>query len=271
MRTPELTSDTIFKYFMKSNNTRHYKAKMISLITNIPEEYLLDAKYRTEEELKVSNPLEKGKVTDIIVDINKHIINIEMNKEYYDGLLEKNAKYSSKLMSEQLQKGEKHLDTKKVIQINIDDFTKYKGNKLVYKFMMRDEEGIIEHELIESYHIDLKYLSKKSYNELNKIEKIFKLFKEENIESLRGEDYMDEAINELENISNDDYIMGLYDKEIMDRMTYNSKMAYAEKIGMEKGMEKAKIEIAKKMLEANIDIELIAKTISLPKEVINNL
>ena len=48
---------------------------------------------------------------------------------------------------------------------------------------------------------------------------------------------MDEAYDELERISRDTGIIGLYDAEKVERKVYNSKMNYAEKIGMEKGMQ----------------------------------
>ena len=106
---------------------------------------------------------------------------------------------------------------------------------------------------------------------------------------------MDEAYDELERISRDTGIIGLYDAEKVERKVYNSKMNYAEKIGMEKGMQKGMekgiekgikqgieqglregehaktIEIAKEMLKENIDINVISKVTNLSISEINSL
>ena len=106
---------------------------------------------------------------------------------------------------------------------------------------------------------------------------------------------MDEAYDELERISRDTGIIGLYDAEKVERKVYNSKMNYAEKIGMEKGMQKGMekgiekgikqgieqglregehaktIEIAKEMLKENIDINIISKVTNLSISEINSL
>ena len=161
--------------------------------------------------------------------------------------------------------------------------------------MMEEETHELESEFIESYHIDLTYLNGKCYNELNELEKSCFVFLEEQeettINSLRGDSVMDEAYDELERISRDTGIIGLYDAEKVERKVYNSKMNYAEKIGMEKGIEKGikkgmaqgiekgikqgieqgieqglregehakTIEIAKEMLNKNLDEKLISE------------
>ena len=57
-----------------------------------------------------------------------------MNDEYYKGLINKNSAYLSHI------RGEDYLTSKKVIEINIDNFTKFKGNKFIYEFMMREKD-----------------------------------------------------------------------------------------------------------------------------------
>lgn len=52
-----------------------------------------------------------------------------MNAYYYEKLVIKNSMYSSKILSDELKKGEDYLDLKGVIQINIDDFHIYRSRK----------------------------------------------------------------------------------------------------------------------------------------------
>ena len=69
------------------------------------------------------------------------------------------------------------------------------------------------------------------------------------------------TIEEIENIehiscpSYDDEIIGLYDKELHDKMMYQTGIRNAK----EEGINQRNIEIAKKMLNENIDIAIIEK------------
>ena len=152
---------------MLSENTKHFKAKFIHEITKIPEEDIIDAIY-TSEELKTTRKDEHTYRTDILVKIEGHIINIEMNETYYEGLFLKNHAYLEKINSEKYEKGESYINGIRVMQINIDDFNHYKGNKLLYTFKMLEEETKEEEgSNIISYHIDLSYMKGKCYNECN--------------------------------------------------------------------------------------------------------
>lgn len=106
---------------MMSEATNGYKARLIHLITGIPEENLKKAIYESKE-LKVSNKKDKIYKTDIIVKVEGNILNIEMNGQKYKGLQNKNTSYYTKLESEQFDKGNNYLEFQKVIQINIDNF-----------------------------------------------------------------------------------------------------------------------------------------------------
>ena len=241
----ELTSDIVFKSFMLSEDTKEYTARLISLITKIPEKEILKNAVFNNVELPVKNKSDKRYRTDIITTIVKNIINIEMNREYYDGLFSKNNAYISKLYSDQIDVGDSYTNISKIIGINIDNFSKFRGNKFVYKFLpMEIETKEIEEENRESYHLDLEYLRNKCYNndKLSELEKMCQIFIEEDFEHLenlkKGDDVMTKAVNKLEEISKDDKIIGLYDAEAVDRKVWNSKILYAEKIGTERGMEK---------------------------------
>jgi len=279
MRLLELTSDTVFKAFMMSERTKDYKARLIHLITGIPEEDLKEAVYESNE-LSVTNKNNKVYKTDIIVKIDNHIINIEMNQSYYKGLFEKNGTYYHKLRSEQFNKGDSYLEINKVIQINIDDFHKFNGNKLLYKFTMREvNTNELESEFLESYHIDLTYLKDKCYNEIkDELERICLLFIDKNNEYkslIKGDNIMSEAYDELERISRDTGIIGLYDKEQIERKILNTRLQGARLEGIEEGKKEGinqrNIEIAKNMLKENIDILIIEKVTGLTGEQINNI
>ena len=272
MKLLELTSDSVFKSFMLSENTKNYKARLIHLVTKLPEEDLKKALYTSEE-----NPYKTSKVmrNDIIARIDGHIINLEMNNTYYDTLSTRNSKYMHRLSSVDLAVGEDYINSRKIIQINIDDFHNYKGDKFIYEFKMREKDTMeVENDLIVSYHIDLKYLEDRCYND-SEIEKLFRLFITEDIDSLRGDPIMDEAIKELENLSIDPRIIGLYDAEQMAKKVENSKIREAEEKalsqGLTQGHQEKSIEIAKSMLKDKVDISKISLYTGLTIEEIKNI
>ena len=257
---------------MLSDETKEYKAKLIHLITNLDYDKLLNATY-VSKELSVTNKNNKVYNTDIVVEIENNVLNIEMNNSYYKGLFYKNNSYLNKIRSEAYESGDDYLDIEAVIQINIDNFTHYKGNKLIYKFEMREQEtGELECEKLESYHIDLEYLKNNCYNKIddNELEQLLQLFiieDENKLDKLRRNKDMEKAINELEKISSDERIIGLYDAEKVARKTLNTQLKSAKL----DGIEERNIEIAKNMKKENIDNLLIAKVTGLTIEEIENL
>ena len=270
MKLLELTSDVVFKSFMMSDKTKEYKARLIHLITGIPESELLSATYQSIE-LPIKHKKDKVLKTDIIVNVEKSIISLEMNKEYYDGLFVKNGTYLNHIESSQFERGDVYLDYKAIIQINFDNFQKYKGDKLIYEFMMREKEtNEIETDLVKSYHINLSYLKNHCYNECNELEKLCILFQED-IEKYKREikedEIMEEAYETLENISSDEKIIGLYDAEKVEQKILNTRLKGAKQEGIEQGI----IRVAKNLLSQNVDIDIIMKATALTKEEIEKL
>ena len=277
----ELTSDPVFKAFMLSNNTKEYKAKLLHLITGISYEELLSATY-VSKEFPVNNKKDKSYRSDIIVDIDRNILNLEMNSSYYHGLFIKNNRYINKIGGDSFDKGEDYLEMEDITQINFDNFNKYRGDKLVYEFSMYEiDTKEIEEEGLKSYHVDLDYLRNKCYNkkELNELEEMLQLFIVKSLDELRGEIYMEpymrEAMQELERISQDEKIIGLYDAEKVDKKIRNTQIKGARMEGklegIEEGMIKRQIEIAKQMLEDNMNISDIAKYTKLSIDEIEKL
>ena len=203
-----------------------------------------------------------------------------MNKDYYEGLFIKNATYVNKLESEQFERGDSYLSCNKIIQINIDDFHKFKGNKLLYKFTMREvDTNELENEILESYHLDLTYLDSLCYTECrDELEKFCFMFKEnikQNEKEIRKDKIMNEAYEELERLSRDKNIIGLYDKEKVEKKILNTRLLDAELRGKEKGIEEGKFEekkeIARSMLNKGMTINDISEITGLTKEQIEEL
>jgi len=141
---------------------------------------------------------------------------------------------------------------------------------------MREEStGELECEKLESYHIDLEYLKNNCYNEEgNSLETLLQLFiveDEELLDKLRRKEDMEKAVNELERLSSDSRIIGLYDAEKVARKTLNTQLKSAKLDGIEEGEKNKQLEIAKNMKNESMDNKLIAKITGLSIEDIINL
>ena len=252
-------------------------------------------------ELGVNNHKDKKMRTDILIEVEKTIINLEMNKYYYDGLFQKNNAYHNKLVAEQFDESQDYNQVKKVIQICFDDFNRF-DDRIVIKFVMADlKRGLLEDKNVEKYHIILPNIKNKCYNntELSRFEKELLLLIENNLDKLKslvGDDKgLMKAVEKREKLSQDKKIIGLYDAEKMERYDRNCRLAYAEKIGIERGMAKGmkkgieqgieqgivqgivqgainkQQEIAKSMLKDNFPIDTVMKYTGLSQEEIENL
>ena len=87
------TFDPVFKEIFTSGDCHKFTCRMISGITGINEKYLTKNLKVINNELSKTKIRERTKRTDVLLSIEGHIINLEMNNLYYDGLFEKNDIY----------------------------------------------------------------------------------------------------------------------------------------------------------------------------------
>ena len=84
-----------------------------------------------------------------------------------------------------------------------------------------------------------------------------------------------DAIEQLEEMSADEKEREIYEQREKSRLIYNTEMNAARRKGLEEGKrlgeKNEKKEIAKKLLEKNIDIEVIIETTGITKEELESL
>ena len=275
-----VTFDLMFKEVFTSPDCHNFTCRMISGITGINENYLRKNLKVINNEVPKGQLKERTKRTDVLLNIEKNIINLEMNSIYYDGLFEKNDLYQHGLLASATRIGEKYTDIKTVIQINIDNFSKFKKAISVFKVMEIDTKEI-ENEHYIKYHISLPKIQKKYYNreKLSYLEKQLVMIGIDKKDLLKEISLGDEVLMELkkkvEVLSEDEVFANIYDEERDKMMVENDKLAYAEKQGMEKGLvqgkEQKRLEIAKTMLKNNVEEDLIIKYTGIMKEELNKL
>lgn len=282
-----MTNDRVFKSVLSSIEARDYLIDIISGITGLPKANLKKDMTFVDSEHRISSKNESKKISDLVVEVKDNVINLEMNNTYYKKLVDRNFEYIAKLKSNLI--GESYNKIRKVIQINFDNFNRYNDDRVVIKFEMRDEKGIKEEVSLESYHVILPNVKEKYYNENNKDDLIGKLviFVAERDEELQK--LIDKHIElrpvgkKLVEISREEEARGIYDLEEHERRVRNSLIEDAledgwnrgkkegKEEGIKEGIKENKLSVAKRMLEKNIDINVISECTGLSEKEIKTL
>lgn len=87
---------------------------------------------------------------------------------------------------------------------------------------------------------------------------------------------MKKTVNKLESLNSDEKLIGLYDAERQERMINNTKMLYAEKIGIEKGIKQGVKDYKKELVlnmikQANLDYKEISRLTNITVEEIKSI
>ena len=278
----EATLDGVFKAIM--GGCLLYLGDMISKLTGLDKYFIIKNFKEQNVEHKIANALERKKVSDFIFKLPGYIINLECNRGYWDGLIERNDAYFCKIKGELLSKGEEYSKKIKVIQINFDIFDNFEeclGKENISKFYMKNNENIIETKTSEKIHIDMM----KSYNKYLNGEELTKLDKELVILMLddyleikkiaEGDDELMEVSKRLYELTDNIDNIGLYDPEKRRKEEEALKIEYHSKIAEEKGIKTGtnneKKSIAKNLLNIGMPIKDIVKATGLSKKQITML
>lgn len=234
-----------------------------------------------DSEMPTINKKEHEQIVDIFVVINNTIyVDIEMNRSKFENVFERNTKYKNRMSNVIFEKGEnlKELKTKYLYQLNLnaspneeileDTIVMYGLN--TNKIYSSKESVIIKS--LERYR-DLYYngvrdkkviwltiLTARNFSELYELAS--QILDEEELKKL-----MEASIN----MSKDGFVLHAWQKEKMDALVKYNEIEEATNKGKAEGIKENTIEIAKKLLKENIDVETISKTTGLTKEDIQKL
>ena len=292
-----LSNDYVFKrIFGKGGNEKILKSLLEAILKiNI-------------QKIEIKNPEipkesieEKLSILDIKAEINENtIIDIELQVGNTTAIERRLVVYNAKLIAGEIKVSEKYQTAKDTIVICIINDNVIKRNAYLSLAMLKYEktEEIryvnMEYEKEEEYLTDMvKYyiielpkfktkkpkvadLLEKWLYVIGGDQKMMEEYKKENEE-------IKEAVKQLKEMSEDEYERELYEIRERSRLTYNTEMYEArrkgveegkkigEKRGEKRGEQKEKREIAKKMKEEGIDIQVIQRITELTKKEIENI
>ena len=278
-----IISDTMFHVMLNNKKRKKYSAYLISLSLKEDYEEILNNLELVKNKLDKDKYIDQNKTVDYVCKINDDIVNIEMNNNVSKGELERNLSYLFVLYKSNLIRGGSY-DYSNVVQININNFTFKDNNNTVECYVFKNEEDIVFTNKIKFYNIYLPNIRKKLYSKekLSELERLLLVLNEESSKSKdigKGYSIMEEYITDAIDASEDDKIIGLYDKEMHEELKINTRLKESYENGVSEGISQGilqgasdkQIEIAKNMLIKNMDIDTISELTSLTKEKIENL
>ena len=267
-----LVSNTVFKEIFGREENKEMTAFLISEYFSLDYNFVLESIVHQNTVQSINNIKDYSYDVDIILSLNNEvIINIEMNKYFWQGIKNRNLSYFSKIFSSQYEKGkgkEQIRESKKCIQINFNNYN-YPVDREISISRFRDIETNEElTDRIEIHNVNLEVIKDKCYNktaeELSPIEKIvlcLKSDKVDNIEKIVGGN-MKSILDKVMELSRDERLIGLYNtEELAEAREYGMKMA-----GIDEGIEQTKKQMVINMLKKNIDIDTISEITELSKD-----
>lgn len=224
----------------------------------------------------------KTSVLDVTVQANGiENINIEMQVAQYKYMTERILEYWAKKYDEEIKRGKKYKGAKRTVCILITCFEmdELKGiEKFHTKWNIREEEysNIILTSKLEFHIINLSNL-----------DKVINIGKQEKAllnwcKFIQSPDSMEESVMEENDkiLKAKEVLDRLNDDEVEREMAYRRERAIMDQNaireagydeGFEEGKEKGKIDIARKMIDNNMSIDLIIEITGLTREQIENI
>ena len=268
-----LTSNTMFKELCGKEENKEVLSYILSNYLDIPYNHVYDNIVHLNTSLSIDHIKDYKYNTDIIVSLNDVIINLEMNKKFWEGIKNRNFSYITGIVGKQYESGKGKKQFKKIkkhIQINLNNYNEPENRK-VQILKLKDIETNEEIDILEIHNVNLVVIKNECYNknvdELTGRERISRFLLSETNEDIKGViGEMDEILDKVMALSNDERLIGLYnEEELQEAIKEGMRLA-----GINEGIEKNKRDVVINMLKENIDVEVICRVTGLnEKEILN--
>lgn len=272
-----LVSDAMFETMINNEKRKKFGAYLIALAFKLDYKEVIKSIRIEKEKLDKDRVIDAKRTVDFVCSIKDEFYSIEMNNCPSVDSLIRNIYYAVDISKSKMRMGTGY-EYKKVMQINLCNFTFEGHDEIKHEYAIRDKEGLLITDRLSFLNIYLPNIKKKCYDESDKLttlEKLLIVYCDTNEVAKRfgaGDEIMEDYIKEANDASVEDEIVGLYDKELDDRLKWESfqKQVYkeadeikkeAEEVKKEAGekIEKSKKEIAKKMFNDGMSADIISK------------
>ncbi len=287
-----LTFDPMFTEIFNNENNICILEDFLSCYLDIPYNKIKNNLKLSSRNLNRNSIIDSKKEVDILLNLDGEKINIELNNTNNKGIIDRNVVYIGKIHGTQLKRGFKtYNEIKKTIQINLDNENHTKN--LIEEYYLKNKRGEILTEKLRIDILNLEKGSKMSYTNCereNMLIRWCKVFKSKTKKELKialkeitSNKSKNRLLEHVDKLSGDDEMIKIYTNLSRRELEYNTIMEdkiteavekatkEATQNGIEQGSNQRNIEIAKNLLKANIDINVISSSTGLSKEEIEKL
>lgn len=274
----EIISPKIDYAFKQMMNSKVALKNFLSAVLKIPENDIEDIQYIDTHTLKEYED-DKYIVMDVRLSLrNQYEIDIEMQVMNFDYWTDRVLYYSSRMLAEQIKKGEDYGKFVKCVSISILDFNifdmnKYPGYYSSYH-IREDKDGRIFNDLLEFHIIELHKIPEKLAEEDDLLiwAKFISSEGKEEMEMLSEKNEgVKAAYDELISLKNDDVRRQIYNSRKKAIMDYKVQNRAAEERGKKEGIKEGILQTAKSMLRNGLSAELVSNITGLPKKEVENI
>ena len=287
-----LTFDIMFTEIFNNPDNICILEEFISNYLDIPLNLVTGNLEILSRRLPKEDRNESRKEVDLLLNYQGKKINIEMSNNNSEGVINRNVVYLCKVHGRQLKRSDKdYSEIFDTIQIMFNNFDT--GSNLKTTWYLRDEFGNI---LTSKLRIDIINLVKGKdlcYTGSEKVDylinwcKLLTTSNKDNVKNISCQIMSHKSTNTLMSnmsmLSEENEMVRLYTKLSRREMEYNTLIVEATEKGLKEGRQKGleqgikqgieqnNLEVAKKMLKENIEVETISKITGLTKEEIAKL
>ena len=287
-----LTFDIMFTEIFNNPDNICILEEFISNYLDIPLNLVIGNLKILSRRLSKEERYDSRKEVDLLLNYLGKKINIEMSNSASDGVINRNVVYLCKIHGRQLKTSDTNYSKiNDTIQIMFNNFDT--DNDLKTTWYLRDDAGNI---LTSKLRIDIINLVKGKdlcYTGSEKVDylinwcKLLTTSNKENIKDISCQIMSHKSTNTLMNnmsmLSEENEMVRLYTKLSRREMEHNTLIVEATEKGLKEGLQKGieqgieqgvkqnNLEVAKKMLNKNIDITTIEEITGLTKEEIAKL
>ena len=276
-----LMHDLVFKESFANEHNRRPLESLLENLLELPKGSLhnkLTVAY--ESQIGKSNVNEKASRTDIVVDYDDVVMDLEAYTYLHDESIDKSTFYVMKLSASRLIRGMEYEDLK-VVQYNfVDNVNVNIGPDIVNEFRLvhsKYPEIRIAEDKLNINYIRIDKVRELGYNE-NELMKWLRFIAARSYEEREAIAEWDEMFMEfnewIDNYVNDDVTkeaLAKWNKEIEENKNVKIAREQGIEIGKEQGIEQRNVEIASNLLKMNMSIKDIIRATGLTKEEIEIL
>ena len=278
-----LNFNYVFTGIFNDENNIDIVDSFLALYLNKPLEEIKGNVEIKSRDIPINSKKEKNKQIDLLLELKEEVINIELSNSGGQRIIDRDVVYISKIHGNQLKYGDNRYEKIiRTLQIRLNNYHS-NDNKLIETYYLRNDNDKILTKKLQIDIVDLVNAKKNVYNENE--ERIAKFCKamlledekeiRKEIRDIMGEKVSNKLIGEMKKYSNDEEVVNMYSAYTREELERNTMLEEAREEaieqGLEQGVSKRNIEIAKKMLEDNIDIQTIIKYTDLTEEEIKQI